>query len=73
MIKMYEESFIKRLFKRREEKKSFSVILIISRLLVFFTFIYAAAIMFKLEKAIEGSIILFAIAIWLILYKLEGS
>ena len=62
---------IKELFKKREEKKTFTYILMGSKIFVFAVFLYVSIVMFNLEREIEGIILLFAIALWLILNKLD--
>ena len=51
----------------KEESKSFTYILIGSKLVVFTTFLYASLVMVKLGRNIEGIILLFAIALWILL------
>jgi len=61
------------LLKKREPKKSVTYILIALKVLVFFGFMYTSASAFSMGRHIEGIIILFAVALWLILNKLEGG
>jgi len=62
---------VKELFKKREPKKSVTYILIGLRVLVFFGFMCASASAFNTGRYIEGSIIIFAVALWLILNQID--
>lgn len=68
-----ENSVLKKLLKKRKPKKSVTYILIGLKILVFFGFLYASASAFKIGQYIEGTIIIFAVTLWLILNRMEGG
>jgi hypothetical protein len=62
---------IQRERKRLDWKRGFTITLVVSKLIVFIAFMYVSGVMFYIEKTTEAIIIIFAVALYLILNKLE--
>jgi len=68
-----KEAAIKPFKKLTYWKKVFTYALIGSKIVVFAAFIYTSAVLYNLGKTTESVLVLFAVALYLILNKLEGG
>lgn len=59
--------------KKLNWRKGFSVALMVSRIVVFASFMYTALILYNLDKVAEALIIIVAVSLYLIMNKLEGG
>lgn len=62
---------IKKIYSAPKRRKSFTILLLFSKLLVFAAFLYTSVTMFNLGRQFEGAIILFAVALWVILTEMD--
>lgn len=58
---------------KEKKKKIFTHILRVSKFLVFATFMYVSAIMYILNRPFESIAIIFAVAFFMVLNKLESK
>lgn len=57
--------------RKVEWKKAFTFLLIASKFIVFASFMYVAMVMYQLDRNAESILIVFAIALYLILNRME--
>lgn len=57
--------------KKTDWKKLFTVTLVVSKLVVFVSFLYTSMVLYKLDKTVEALVLLVTIALYLTLNKLE--
>ena len=66
-----EQIKIKKERKKANWKRIATFLLVLSRVLVFGCFMYVAMVMYQIDRPVESIIIIFAVALFLILNKLD--